>query len=121
MAADIPVPADVRRRLLDTLDLFGIALGGRRDPAGQDAAQVRALLRRTSGVDAVLSHISIAGAEVRYRRVLDAVAELEALAVGRATRSGSVNSCPTTTRWSRGWRPPSTWPRRPGWTGIRTR
>ncbi len=82
MAADNPVPAGVRLRLLDTLDLFGIALGVAAVRQGRTAAQVRALLRRTSGVDAVLSHLSIAGAEVRYQRVLDAVAELEALAVG---------------------------------------
>ncbi|OBF59686.1 hypothetical protein A5756_04245 [Mycobacterium sp. 852002-53434_SCH5985345] len=82
MSADNPVPADVRLRLLNTLDLFGIALGVAAVRQGRTAAQVRALLRRTSGVDAVLSQIAIAGAEVRYQRVLDAVAELEALAVG---------------------------------------
>ncbi|KKC01828.1 hypothetical protein WU83_27345, partial [Mycobacterium nebraskense] len=82
MAADNPVPADVRLRLLDTLDLFGIALGVAAVRQGRTAAQVRTLLRRTSGVDAVLSRISMAGAEVRYQRVLDAVTELEALAVG---------------------------------------
>jgi hypothetical protein len=42
---------------------------------------VRALLRLVSGVDAVLDQVAAVGAEVRYRRVLDAVAELEALAV----------------------------------------
>lgn len=82
MTADNPVPAGVRLRLLDTLDLFGIALGVAAIRQGRTAPQVRALLRRTSGVDAVLSHLTIAGAEARYRRVLDAVAELEALAVG---------------------------------------
>ncbi|OBH93180.1 ATP-binding protein [Mycobacterium sp. E2733] len=82
MAADNPVPADVRLRLLDALDLFGIALGVAAVRQGRTAAQMRALLRRTSGVDAVLSRITSAGAEVRYQRVLDAVAELEALAVG---------------------------------------
>jgi hypothetical protein len=78
---DNPVPTEVRRRLLDTLDLFGVALavaGLRQD---KTAAQVRALLRRVSGVDAVLDQVAAVGAEVRYRRVLDAVAELEALAV----------------------------------------
>lgn len=82
LAADNPLPADVRLRLLDTLDLFGIALGVAAARQGRTAAQLRALLRRTSGIDAVLSHISAAGAEARYRRVCDAVAELEALAVG---------------------------------------
>lgn len=82
MAADNPVPTDVRLRLLETLDLFGIALGVAAVRQGRTAAQVRALLRRMSGIDAVLANISIAGAEVRYQRVLAAVADLEALAVG---------------------------------------
>lgn len=82
LAADNPVPTDVRLRLLQTLDLFGIALGVAAFRQGRTATQVRALLRRTSGVDAVLGQLAIAGAEVRYQRVLDAVAELAALAVG---------------------------------------
>ncbi|WP_374023390.1 hypothetical protein [Mycobacterium sp. HNNTM2301] len=84
LAADNPLPADVRLRLLDTLDLFGIALGVAAARQGRTAAQLRALLRRTSGVDAALAQISAAGAEARYRRVCDAVAELEVLAVGPA-------------------------------------
>lgn len=82
LAADNPLPADVRLRLLDTLDIFGIALGVAAARQGRSVAQLRALLRRTSGIDAVLSHISVAGAEARYRRVCDAVADLEVLAVG---------------------------------------
>ncbi len=81
LAADNPVPTDVRLRLLDTLDLFGIALGVAAVRQGRTAAQVRALLRRMSGVDAVLARVTVVGAEVRYQRVLEAVAELEALAV----------------------------------------
>jgi hypothetical protein len=91
MAADNPVPADVRLRLLDTLDLFGIALGVAAVRQGRTAAQVRALLRRTSGVDAVMSHIASAGAEVRYQRVLDAVAELEALAAGLGESAETIS------------------------------
>jgi hypothetical protein len=83
LAAENPVPTDVRLRLLDTLDLFGTALGIAAARQGRTPAQVRALLRRLSGVDAVLNKISVVGAEVRYRRVLRAVAELEALAVAR--------------------------------------
>ena len=60
---------------------------------GKTAAQVRALLRRMSGVDAVVDQVSAVGAEVRYRRVLDAVAELEALAVCRRSRIGGF-LCP---------------------------
>jgi hypothetical protein len=70
-------------RLLETLDLFGAALAVAAVRRGHDAGQVRALLRRVSGVDAVVDRIVGLGAEVRYRRVLDAVAELEALAVSR--------------------------------------
>ncbi len=81
LAADNPVPAEVRLRLLDTLDLFGIALGVAAARQGRTAAQVRTLLRRMSGVDAVVTRVALLGAELRYRRVLDAVAELEALAV----------------------------------------
>lgn len=83
LAADIPLPTDVRLRLLDTLDLFGTALGAAAARRGRTPTQVRALLRRMSGVDTVLNKVCVAGAEVRYRRVLRAVAELEALAVSR--------------------------------------
>ncbi|TVS86801.1 hypothetical protein [Mycobacterium helveticum] len=82
LAAQSAVPADVRRRLLDTLDLFGTALAVAAVRQGRTQAQVRVLLRRMSGVDAVLGALAAVGAEARYRRVLDAVAELEALAVG---------------------------------------
>ena len=81
LAADLPVPTDVRARLLDTLDLFGVALGIAAARQGRTAAQLRTLLRRLSGVDAVIAKVSVLGAEARYRRLLDAVAELEALAV----------------------------------------
>jgi hypothetical protein len=84
LVANNPVPADVRLRLLDTLDLFGTALGIAAIRQGRTAAQVRALLRRMSCLDAVINKLSIVGAEARYQRVLDAVAELEALAVGKS-------------------------------------
>ena len=75
------VAADVRLRLVDTLGLFGVAVAVGAVRQSKTAAQVRALLRKVSGVDAVLEQVAAVGAEVRYRRVLDAVAELEALAV----------------------------------------
>jgi hypothetical protein len=80
-ASAASVPADVRLGLLNTLGLFGVAVAVAAVRQGKTAAQVRALLRRVSGVDAVLDWVAAVGAEVRYRRVLDAVAELEALAV----------------------------------------
>jgi hypothetical protein len=81
LAADLPVPAADRRRLLDTLDLFGTALGIAAVQRHKTPAQVRALWRKVSGVDEVVAKVDAVGAEVRYRRVLDAVAELDALAV----------------------------------------
>jgi len=82
LAADAPVPADVRAHLLTTLDLFGTALGVAALRRVRTPAQLRALLQKTSGVDTVVARLWSLGAEARYRRVLDAVAELEALAVG---------------------------------------
>ncbi|ETB15918.1 hypothetical protein P863_00485, partial [Mycobacterium avium subsp. silvaticum ATCC 49884] len=82
--AGVDVPAAARERLLDTLDLFGTALAIAAIRRGAGPAQLRTMLRRISGVDAVLAEIGALGAEVRYRRVLGAVAELEALAVGGA-------------------------------------
>ncbi|MCV7378264.1 hypothetical protein BST11_18685 [Mycobacterium alsense] len=86
LAARLPVPADTRRRLLDGLGVFGTALSVAALQRGGTPARVCALLRRCSGVDAVLKGIAVAGAGARYRRVLRAVAELEALAV----RDGTV-------------------------------
>jgi hypothetical protein len=91
LAAENPVPADVRQRLLDTLDLFGTALGIAALCQGRTAAQVRALLRRMSCVDAVVGKVGAVGAEVRYRRVLEAVAELEALAVSDSEISDHIS------------------------------
>jgi hypothetical protein len=81
VAGEHSVPAEVRRRLLDILDLFGIAQAIAAIRRGATVAQTRALLRRLSWIDGVVDKIEVVGAEVYYRRVLDAVAELEALAV----------------------------------------
>jgi hypothetical protein len=72
----------VRQRLLDRLDLFGIAhsvVALRREGAG--AQEVRAALRAVSRIDDVVQRIEVLAAETRYRRVVLAVAELEAVAV----------------------------------------
>ncbi|WP_156689255.1 hypothetical protein [Mycobacterium sp. Marseille-P9652] len=90
LSADNPVPADVRVRLLDTLDLFGVALGMAAVRRGRTPAQLRALLRRVSGIDAVLGRVAAAGAEPGYRRVLDAVVELEALAAADRRLAGPI-------------------------------
>lgn len=82
LAAEVPVGLQVRRQLMVTVDLFGIALAVAALRQGSGPAQVRALWRRVSGVDDVVERLVAAGAQARYRRVLDAVAELEAMAIG---------------------------------------
>jgi hypothetical protein len=81
VAGGHPVPAEVRRRLLDTLDLFGITQAVVAIQHGATAAETRARLRRLSCIDGVVDKIEAVGAQVHYRRLLGAVAELEALAV----------------------------------------
>jgi hypothetical protein len=81
LAAGHPVDVEVRRRLADTLDDFGVAQATAAIRRGQTRADVVALLRRLSGIDQVVDKIWMLGAPMRYRRVLDAVAELETLAV----------------------------------------
>jgi hypothetical protein len=90
-----PVAIELRRRLLDTLDVFGVeqALEAIRDGATRD--QTRAVLRRLSCIDDVVDTIGSIGAQVHYRRVLDAVAELETLAV-TDLRVGEFLSCDDT-------------------------
>ncbi|OSC25932.1 hypothetical protein B8W69_18015 [Mycobacterium vulneris] len=92
LAADAPVPTEVRQRLLDSLDLFGTALAVAAFRQGRTPAQVLTLLHRMSGVDAVLAKIGALGAEARYQRVLDAVAELEALAAGGGTLAERISA-----------------------------
>lgn len=76
------IPVDQRQRLLDSLDLFGIARAvlELRAAPGIGAVALRQVLREVSGIDAVLSELEVAVAEVRYRRLLGVAAELEALA-----------------------------------------
>lgn len=85
LGAPLAVPQAIRRQLLATVDLFGIALAVAALRQGGGPAQVRALWRRVSGVDDVVDRLVAAGAPARYRRVLDAVTELEALAVADPT------------------------------------
>ncbi len=76
------IPVDQRQRLLDRLDLFGIARAvlELRAAPGIGPVALRRVLREVSGIDAVLSELAVAVAEVRYRRLLGVIAELEALA-----------------------------------------
>jgi hypothetical protein len=75
------VDAESRRRLIDTLDAFGVAQACAAIRRGATRADVVALLRILSCIDEVVDKIEALGAPVRYQRVLDAVAELETLAV----------------------------------------
>ena len=81
LAGGHPVDAELRRRLMDTLDAFGVAQASAAIRRGASRADVVALLRSLSCIDEVVDKIEALGAPVRYQRVLDAVAELETLAV----------------------------------------
>ena len=69
LSAEHSLSRSVRARLLDTLDLFGIAHGVLALRQGSDAAALPAVLRRLSQIDRVLARLAVVGAEVRYRRV----------------------------------------------------
>lgn len=71
----------VSRRLMATLDDFGVRQATAAIRRGATRADVEALLRGLSGIDEVVAEIDGLGAQLRYRRVLDAVAELETMAV----------------------------------------
>jgi hypothetical protein len=81
VCAPHPLSTQLRRRLLATLDRFGIASAVLALAEGADDATVPAVLRRTSLVDRVVEHVEAAGASVRYRRLKAAVTELRCLAV----------------------------------------
>ena len=76
-----PLTPDVRRRLLDTLDRFGIAHAVVAIGEGADTAALPALLRGLSQTDRVVAQLEAAGAPVRYGRVRAAMTELQTLAV----------------------------------------
>jgi hypothetical protein len=73
--------AELRQRLLDTLDTFGVEQAVAAIRRGATRDRTRTVLRQLSCIDEVVDQIESLGAQVHYRRVLDAVAELETLAV----------------------------------------
>jgi hypothetical protein len=81
LAAGGPVAAPVRRQLVDILDAFGIAQAIAAIRLGATRAEAMTLLRQLSCIDDVVDAIERLGAQARYQRVLDAVADLETLAV----------------------------------------
>jgi hypothetical protein len=80
LACGHSVPRDVRERLLQTLDLFGIAHAVLALRRGEDAAALPGVLRRLSRIDRALMRLAEVSAEVRYCRVREALTELRALA-----------------------------------------
>lgn len=83
VSCEHPVPRQVRERLCATLDLSGIDRVLDLARRGGTVAQARMLLDRLSGVDRVAERLAGVGAGVHHRRMSEAVARLEALAVGR--------------------------------------
>jgi hypothetical protein len=81
LAGGHPVDVELRRRLVDALDDFGVAQATAAIRRGATRAGVVSLLRSLSCIDEVVDKIEALSAPVRYQRVLDAVAELETLAV----------------------------------------
>jgi hypothetical protein len=81
LQSEHPLPEEMRRRLLDTLDRLGIAHAVLAIEDGADAPAVRALLRRISRVEEAVALVEGAAAPVRYRRVRGAIAELHGLAI----------------------------------------
>ncbi|WP_408066462.1 hypothetical protein [[Mycobacterium] crassicus] len=77
-----PVPPRTRARLCAVLDLSGIEPAVELARGGGTAGQARTMLRRLSGVDRVVARLDAVGAGVYHRRTAEAVARLEALAVG---------------------------------------
>ena len=74
------LPGEVRRRLLDTLDRYGVANAVLAVGSEGGTNALVARLRRLSLVDRVVEHLDAAGAPIRYRRVQAAIAELRMLA-----------------------------------------
>jgi hypothetical protein len=81
VAAEHPVGRGVRERLLAGLDRFGIAHAIVALARGAEPADLPALLRGVSNVDAVLAALHSVAAPVRYRRLRSALAELASIAV----------------------------------------
>lgn len=75
-----PVSEPVRRRLIATLDRFGVAHAVVALADGGGVGSLTAQLRRLSGIDGVLEQVEAAAAPLRYRRLQRVLTELRALA-----------------------------------------
>lgn len=78
--SDHPVPAGLRRRLLERLDRYGLAHAVLAVADGATGATVVRQLRGLSRVDRVVERLAAVAAPVRYRRVCAAMRELRTLA-----------------------------------------
>ncbi|OBB09441.1 hypothetical protein A5662_08615 [Mycobacteriaceae bacterium 1482268.1] len=79
LSAEHSVVRSVRARMLETLDLFGIAHGVLALQQGTATADLPAVLRRLSRIERVTAALAAVGAEVRYRRVRSALTRLRAM------------------------------------------
>ncbi|WP_407662313.1 hypothetical protein [Mycolicibacterium rutilum] len=75
-----PVPSDVRARLLDALDRFGIAHAVLTLSRGATAADLVPHLRQLSNLDRVVDNLHAAAAPQRYERLRTAIADVHAIA-----------------------------------------
>lgn len=75
-----PLSADTRTRLVETLDSYGIRQAVLALRAGADDAGVLRVLRRRSGVRAVVAALAPMVAEAGYQRVRHAITSLEMIA-----------------------------------------
>jgi hypothetical protein len=76
-----PLGVDVRTRLLERLDRFGIAHAVLALADGADPTALPTHLRSLSNIDAVLARLRAVAAPVRYRRHCLALAEMHSLAI----------------------------------------
>ena len=74
------LPAGTRIRLLETLDLYGIAQAVQALRAGADGAGLQRVLHRLSGVRGVVAALTPMVSESGYQRVRWAMASLQTLA-----------------------------------------
>lgn len=92
------LPRQIRARLCATLDVSGVERLLELARRGGTLPQARMLLGRISGVDGVVAHLGVLAAAVQHRRMSEAVARLEAHAVGRdfAPRIDEFLTCDAT-------------------------
>ena len=80
VSSDHPLPTELRQRLLERLDRFGVAHAVLAVADGATVATVSRQLRALSGVDRAIARLTVVAAPVRYRRLGTAMRELRTLA-----------------------------------------